>query len=234
MPFKRRIAVVILLLSLSIGDVYPSDWGEYRGEVRVEWLDDGRSMRLLDDYSYTDPQGITWVAPVDSVVDGASIPRIGWSSVGPPFVGLYRNASVIHDIACDEKKRSWEAVHLAFYRAMRASGVSIAKAKSMYAAVYLGGPRWPQKIARNDITVSEAEQIVDLVRLQSDPSSRIEQKILPNEAARADGRNTIDLVVRITPVGTDITDEKLNALIEEIQNKDMSLEDIRSKGSARQ
>ncbi len=45
------------------------------------------------------------------------------SSAGSPFVGDYRRASVIYDVACVERKHSDVAVHLRFYNAMRADGV---------------------------------------------------------------------------------------------------------------
>jgi Protein of unknown function (DUF1353) len=64
-----------------------------------------------------------------------------WSVIGGPFEGLYRNASVIHDVACAEQKRAWYMVHRAFYH-MMASGLGPVQAKIMYAAVYHFGPRW--------------------------------------------------------------------------------------------
>jgi len=72
----------------------------------------------------------------------ASIPRLAWTIIGGPFEGLYRDASVIHDVACVEKSRPWLQVHRTFYLAMLASGVTTVKAKVMYAAVYHFGPRW--------------------------------------------------------------------------------------------
>jgi hypothetical protein len=117
------------------------DFGKFSGNVKVEWLTD-RKMRLLERLEYTDPDNLVWVAPKGSVIDGASIPKQLWTIIGSPFVGKYRDASVIHDIACDQKKYPWADVHEAFYNAMRASGVAVAKAKIMYGAVYHFGPRW--------------------------------------------------------------------------------------------
>jgi hypothetical protein len=75
-------------------------------------------------------------------VDGASIPKFAWSIIGGPFEGKYRDASVIHDVACVARSAPWEYVHLVFYYAMLASGVDKTTAKIMYAAVYHFGPRW--------------------------------------------------------------------------------------------
>ena len=79
--------------------------------------------------------GFEWKAPKDSKVNGASIPPVLWSSIGSPFVGDYRRASVVHDVACDTRKQPHEAVHLMFYNAMRADGVGWIKANAMYQAV---------------------------------------------------------------------------------------------------
>src|SRR5687768_7819159 len=61
-----------------------------------------------------DPKGQQWLAPSGSMVNGASIPQFAWSIIGGPFEGLYRDASVIHDVACEQKARAWEAVHESF------------------------------------------------------------------------------------------------------------------------
>jgi hypothetical protein len=99
-------------------------------------------MKLLNEVRYTDPNGIVWIAPSGWVVDGASIPQVFWSFIGGPFEGKYRYASVLHDVACDQKSRGWTDADLMFYNAMRCSGVPRAKAKTMYLAVYHFGPHW--------------------------------------------------------------------------------------------
>src|SRR5262245_20217290 len=66
-----------------------SKWGHFTGEPVTKWNPDGRSMTLLTELRYTDPHGEVWVAPIGSVVDGASIPRYLWSVMGGPFEGQY-------------------------------------------------------------------------------------------------------------------------------------------------
>ncbi len=121
-------------------------WGTFSGPVKATWLDDedknSRKMRLLADFSYTDPQGHIWLAPNGSIIDGASIPQFFWSAVGGPFEGSYRRASVVHDVACQKRSSPWQSVHRMFYFAMLAGGVAESKAELMYAAVYHFGPRW--------------------------------------------------------------------------------------------
>lgn len=114
----------------------------YTGRPRFEWDEDGRIMTLLNRFAFIDDTGLSWDVPAMAQVDGASIPKFAWSILGSPFVGRYRKASVVHDWCCDIRTRGWKATHRMFYDAMRASKVSGAKARVMYAAVYYAGPRW--------------------------------------------------------------------------------------------
>lgn len=118
------------------------------GDVNTKWLKDGRRMQLLSDLTFIDENSNLWYVPERWVIDGASIPAVFWTSIGSPFVGKYRNASIVHDYYCDVKTTTWKATHRMFYSASIASGVNQIKAKLMYSAVYLGGPRWeePAKI----------------------------------------------------------------------------------------
>jgi len=118
------------------------EWGYFSGPVETRWLDDGVTMLLLNELRYTDPNGEVWVAPAGSRVNGASIPRVFWTIIGAPFDGKYRNASVLHDVAYDEKTRPWEEVDRMFYNAMRCSGVGALTAKTMYYSLYRHGRHW--------------------------------------------------------------------------------------------
>lgn len=122
-----------------------SEFGRFEGQPQTEWLEDGRSMRLLQSFSYVDQNSKKWTAPKGAVVDGASIPRFLWSLAGGPFEGPYRNASVVHDTECNSKTNAWRPVHEMFYNGVRAGGVGVVKGKLMYWAVYFCGPRWPDQ-----------------------------------------------------------------------------------------
>ena len=139
----RPTAAISLLFIFFAISSHAAGYGSFIGRIVAEWLDDGLTMRLQEDFAYIDPSGRRWEAPKGSVVDGASIPRLAWSIIGGPFEGSYRNASVIHDVACVERKLAWQDVHLAFYTAMRAANVNQWTARIMYGAVYHFGPRWP-------------------------------------------------------------------------------------------
>lgn len=115
------------------------------GRVVTEWCKNegnDRLMRLMEDFIFVDSKEITWLAPAGSIIDGASIPRFLWSSVGPPLSGDYRRASVIHDVYCKSQDRHYKDVHKMFHELMIADGVGRIKAKAMYLAVKTFGPKW--------------------------------------------------------------------------------------------
>ncbi len=135
------------------------DFGAYDGlPAQVALLADGRQAKLLAPISYRQGNGTAWPVPVDSLLDGASIPRLFWTLIGGPFEGLYRDASIVHDRYCVTKERPWPDTHRMFYEAMRCSGVAEAKAKIMYYAVYRFGPRWPLGTAATALAVAVSPQ----------------------------------------------------------------------------
>jgi hypothetical protein len=134
-------------------------WGYYSGQVEARWENDGRHMTLLSELRYTDPDGVVWIAPAGSVVDGASIPRVLWSLMGGPFEGKYRNASVLHDVAYDQKTRPWKLCDRMFYNAMRCSGVGATEAKTMYYALYRHGRHWKRPHFLPGAAVAEDEVV---------------------------------------------------------------------------
>ena len=163
-------------------------WGHYSGYVEARWENDGRTMTLLSELRYTDPDGKVWIAPARSVVDGASIRRSLWSLMGGLFEGKYRNASVLHDVAYDQKTRPWPECDRMFYNAMRCSGVSAAEAGTMYYALRKFGHHWkapkaePVKVGQDivaraePVNQGEINPTRDWIR-NSDPSlQQIEQR----------------------------------------------------------
>lgn len=143
----KSLSAAILLVPLLGGPAPAEDRGRFVGRVAVEWLDengDSRSMRLLEEFAFVDPTGRVWAVPKGAVINGASIPRLFWSLIGPPFIGAYRRASVVHDYYCEERSEPWLSVHRMFYEASLAGGVPESTAKVMYFAIYGAGPRWAE------------------------------------------------------------------------------------------
>src|ERR687892_2905966 len=124
-PLSLPLSAMLILSTLgcSVWPPQQENFGKFIGQVVARWDDSGREMVLTEPFGYIDPEGNRWDAPAGSVIDGASIPQVAWSVIGGPFEGKYRNASVIHDVACDQRQRPWDKVHLTFYYAMRACDV---------------------------------------------------------------------------------------------------------------
>jgi len=128
----------------------PVSSGKFVGSVKTEWLHGygrpDRVMVLLEDFAYVDANGLRWVAEKGTCIDGASIPSVFWTLIGPPFVGQYRRASVVHDAFCKTQRRSWQDTHRMFWEACLAGGVPSPKAKVMGYGVYRFGPRWDASV----------------------------------------------------------------------------------------
>lgn len=140
-----KLMIVALAVSSATFPHFAIAQERFQGRVALELMDDGRNAKLLEDFVYYDSNNVDWKAPKNSIVNGASIPRLFWTVIGGPFEGKYRNASVIHDVACEKQTRPWRATHEAFYKASRFAGTSEKLAKIMYAAVFHFGPRWGPK-----------------------------------------------------------------------------------------
>ena len=220
----RRLGFLTLLfLGLSASVCHAQGFGKFVGSVQTEWLDGDRRMRLLAPFSYVDPNGTTWTAPAGWVIDGASIPVFAWSVTGGPFQGRYRDASVIHDVACDQKSQPWETVHEAFYWAMMASGVEPWRAKVMYAAVYHFGPRWPRvvtltvpknqvpNVSERALQNAEPGSGATIVRVRPEPGS-------PGTVAKEAEREKVD--VQIQPPPQRLKEQDFEKLKEQIMQKE--------------
>jgi hypothetical protein len=122
-----------------------------------------REWVLEQDFYFVDAEGKRWHAPQGTLTDGASIPQAFLSITGSPTDDAFLDAALVHDAYCDTRnanglsyqRETWEAVHAMFYDALLAGGTTPATAKIMYAAVWLGGPRWDDP-ARSLENVPEA------------------------------------------------------------------------------
>lgn len=149
------------------------DWGRFVGEVVARWSENGRDMTLVEPFAYVDPRRLRWDAPAGAVVNGASIPRAFWSLIGGPFEGRFRNASVVHDVACEARDREWPAVHRMFYEACRCGGVAAGTAKAMYYAVHHFGPRW--RVEQRTTIVAGRPQVERVVHDETPAAPTAEQ-----------------------------------------------------------
>ncbi len=117
--------------------------------ARINRNDQG-AWELAKEFQFIDSRGRRWVAPAGTITDGASIPQAFLSLIGDRFENNYLDAAVVHDAYCGRENAGrppyhterWHRVHRMFFEACAACGTGPMKAKLMYAAVYLGGPRW--------------------------------------------------------------------------------------------
>ena len=127
--------------------------GKFSADPQTTWLTErgaDRLMQLLQDFTFTDPDGKKWITPKGHRVDGASIPRPLWALVGSPYTGNYRRASIVHDKACEDSARNPKARRAAdrmFYHACRAGGCTVRETWILFLGVRIGAldeavPSW--------------------------------------------------------------------------------------------
>jgi len=223
--------IIVLGTALS-GVSYAQNWGEFVGKVVAEWLPGGRDMKLMGDFVYVDPHGRKWIAPAGSVVNGASIPQFAWSIIGGPFEGKYRDASVIHDVACRKKDHPWQNAHEAFYTAMLAAGVDTLRAKVMYGAVYHFGPRWGRSMTFSNVPMASVQSKVADVRATTAKDDEVLSEVRPRPPApggltqRSPQQQMADVLVRVVPHPSDLTQKDFEVLRAKIEKNNVPLEVI--------
>lgn len=147
------------------------EFGQFEGDVITRWLTDpakdDRDMELVQSFAYVDAQGKRWQAPAGRTINGATIPTWLWSTIGSPYVGNYRRASVVHDVACEDRAEPAMTVHRMFYDAMRCDGVNPVEAIVMYYAVKTWGPWWDMDAAiKPSRVIPPAPDEADIDRLR--------------------------------------------------------------------
>jgi hypothetical protein len=103
-----------------------------RGDVRL--------FKLLSIFRYRSSLGVITV-PKGFITDGASIPRIFWSLLGP--FGPYFQAAIVHDYLYSDRNQSITrdtADHI-FKEAMFNSGLDWPRREAIYHAVRIFGGR---------------------------------------------------------------------------------------------
>ncbi len=148
------------------------DQQRFEGDVITKWLmhpGQDRKMELQQEFAFIDSKDVTWPAQTGDVVDGASIPEVLWNRVvGTPFVGDYRRATVVHDVAVSKQLYSSRQAARMFYEAMLEDGTPRARAWMMYMAVRLFGPRWPTETGEVNLMAADAGTDPDALAEQFD------------------------------------------------------------------
>ena len=117
---------------------------------------------MAEQLEFIDGAARKWVAPQRTLTDGASIPLIFVPIVGSPTTPEFVNAAAVHDANCgignedgpEFHARTWQETHRMFYDTLIVGGTPAPKAKLMFAAVWLGGPRWHPRNKAEDLTLA--------------------------------------------------------------------------------
>ena len=121
-------------------------------QVALSEVEESQLKALDQPLIFTQADGTIWTAPIGTLTDGASIPEAALPLIGDRFDPRYLNAAIVHDaysqtdnaaVTVEQyRRRSWQSTHRMFYEACLVGGTPKALAKTMYAAVLIGGPRW--------------------------------------------------------------------------------------------
>jgi hypothetical protein len=111
-------------------------------------------MRLLNDFGYIDFKGKTWQVAKSTLIDDSSIPKSLWAQEGPPLTGPYRNAVILHNYYCNNKKEHWFGVHRMFYEACLTAGLPETKAKVLFAGVFANVQRWVPTYGKSGLSAT--------------------------------------------------------------------------------
>lgn len=124
---------------------------------------------MAADLEFVDGSAAKWQAPEGTLTDGASIPPLFVAMLGDPASREYAPAGAMHDAYCglgnengpNYHARPWQQVHRMFYDGLRVAGTPEKRAKLMFAAVWLGGPRWGQwDRGLGDVTGAQKQQML--------------------------------------------------------------------------
>jgi Protein of unknown function (DUF1353) len=146
---KLLPAIVLSLLAC----LFPvAALAQFEGELKLlpKGCEAAGQCTLAKKLRFIDSQGEIWEAAAGLVTDGASIPGIFQPFIGEPFHERFIRAAIVHDHYCDRHVKPWRKTHRVFYDALVNQGVSVAKAKTMYYAVLVGGPKWIKLMAGNN------------------------------------------------------------------------------------
>jgi hypothetical protein len=180
---------------------------------------------LSEPLNFVDAAGRNWVAPKGTLTDGASIPPVFLSMFGSPTDPKFAKAGALHDSYCgigNERTpyyhtRPWKETHRMFYEALRVSGTPERQAKTLFAAVYMAGPRW---------LFSRAEPVVSSQGSPHDPDVTYEERGDLNGIPEADLRASLARVIAAIEGG--------NLTVAEIERMiDMELQRLEIKRDAR-
>lgn len=185
MNFLKLMTAGVSLWILMPADVATTEQKFTGLPIQLKEVQGTSLMELVsEDLVFVDSAGRVWTAPNGTHTDGATVPRLALSISDGRFDRKVIKAALIHDAYCQSFNRErcpeqyqqqpWQAVHRMFYEACLAGGYSGNTAKVLYAAVWLGGPRWDApESGWHALPQAEAEKVYVVCRTwieREDPS----------------------------------------------------------------
>lgn len=140
--------MLLIVFTVCSGLVLAADTGRFHGRVIVEWVDDSpfiASMRLVEEFSFQQANGKSWVVPAQTTVDGRFAPPLFTRLVGHPFEGGFRKAAIVYDYVSGDMTQPWSEAQRMFYEASVVEGILPIEAKVMYMLMNAAGSRWAER-----------------------------------------------------------------------------------------
>jgi len=139
-----RIASLLIVFAVFSGVALAAGKGHFQGRVILEWVDDSpfiATMLLVDEFSFQQANGKSWVVPAQATLDARFAPPLFTQLMGHPFEGGFRKAAVVYDYVAKDMTQPWEASIV--------EGVLPIEAKVMFMLMNAGGPRWAERGSSN-------------------------------------------------------------------------------------
>lgn len=186
-----RVVFLLIVFAVFSGIALAADKGRFRGKVILEWVDDSpfiATMRLVEEFSFQQANGTSWVVPAGTDLDGRFAPPLFRRLMGHPFEGGFRKTSIVYDYVVKDMTQPWPEAQRMFYEASVAEGVLPIEAKVMYMLMNAGGTRWAERNSNHCFGTCHAsypelswrplvddEQVVTLVSWVRQTNPSIEQ-----------------------------------------------------------
>ncbi len=111
---------------------------QFNGPLDLRKIGKQRWITLAEFSWPMDSDGNIVIVPKDFITDGASIPWIFWSIIGPPMGGLYDQSAVLHDYLYKYQLYTRKIADVEFLLSMQSEEVDLVRRLTMYRAVRIG------------------------------------------------------------------------------------------------
>ena len=191
-----RIVSVLIVFAVFSGLVLAAEKGRFHGRVILEWVDDSpfiATMQLVEEFSFKQADGKSWVVPAQATVDGRFAPPLFTHLMGHPFEGGFRKTAIVFDYVVKDMTEPWPEAQRMFFEASVVEGVLPIEAKVMFMLMNAGGTRWAERrssscfsschVGKSELSwrpLVDDEQVVALLSWvrQADPSlQEIERRV---------------------------------------------------------